>query len=426
MNGGNNNNNNGQQQPDPNLNGGGSINGNNTIIPPGLDQNNITNPLDQLNSTTNPNNITSQYPFGQNNNNEQDGPNAHLSQLFGFNSQNCTLEEAQQDDYNLNLRIATVFIILVASTFGVFIPFLVHRLRAYEDNSFRDQVLTVAKFFGIGVILSTAFAHMLPESSDKFNSPCLGGGWNSHYHSFTAVFCLIATFIIQGIEVIALARLQHLRSERKKSSSIQHHSRVEEVNESGIRVAKEETDMLDHEIGHMDNGIIYSAGSFENDDIVLRNISTFVIEFGICLHSIIVGIVLGVCTESTFLAVLLAAIFHQFFSGFALGTRINGINTDTWFVPILMSFVFILSTPIGVAIGIGIRKIMNIQATLLSQAILNAVAAGVLLYSANSFLMGVEINHNPKFQNFNSFQKTVCLFSMYIGATIMCVLAIWV
>ncbi|CAO3615587.1 unnamed protein product [Cunninghamella blakesleeana] len=441
--GGNNSNNNNGNVQNPN----GSINGNNGIN----NNNNNGNPSNllpgQINNDTHSglndplgqqHNITD-LPFGDNithPNSVDDlpnlGSNVYLSKIFGFDAQNCTLN-TEKEDYNSNLRIGAVFILLVVSSFGVFIPFIIHRLRNYdESNSFQATILIYFKFFGIGVILSTAFAHMIPESSDKFNSPCLGGQWNSNYHAYTAVFCLIATFIVQGIETFALARLEFLKRESEKSdSSIKHGGQDIEEGENGIRVGVQNTDIIDSQEIRVDNGIIYSAGSFEDEDIVLRNISTFVIEFGFCLHSIIIGIIIGVCTENTFMAIFIAAIFHQFFSGFALGTRINEINTASWLVPTIMSMVFVLSTPVGVAIGIGIRKMMNIPATLLSQGILNAVAAGVLLYNANSFLMSVEINHDKinskqKFRDFNPIKKTCCLFCMYIGAGIMCALAIWV
>lgn len=55
------------------------------------------------------------------------------------------------------LRIGTLFVVLVTSSIGVFLPTLLVKLPSAKING---VVSTVIKQFGTGVILSTAFVHV--------------------------------------------------------------------------------------------------------------------------------------------------------------------------------------------------------------------------------------------------------------------------
>lgn len=60
-------------------------------------------------------------------------------------------------EYNLPLRIGTLFVVLVTSAIGVFVPMLLAKL---PMKRFGVLVFTVIKQFGTGVIMSTAFVHV--------------------------------------------------------------------------------------------------------------------------------------------------------------------------------------------------------------------------------------------------------------------------
>lgn len=63
----------------------------------------------------------------------------------------------QTRDYDIPLRIGTLFVILVTSAIGVFAPILLMKLPFATING---VVSTVIKQFGTGIILSTAFVHV--------------------------------------------------------------------------------------------------------------------------------------------------------------------------------------------------------------------------------------------------------------------------
>lgn len=60
-------------------------------------------------------------------------------------------------DYDIPLRIGTLFVILVTSGIGVFAPMLLMKLPSASING---VVSTVIKQFGTGIIIATGFIHV--------------------------------------------------------------------------------------------------------------------------------------------------------------------------------------------------------------------------------------------------------------------------
>jgi hypothetical protein len=75
----------------------------------------------------------------------------------------------QTRDYDVPLRIGTLFVVLATSAIGVFAPILLMKLPFASING---VVSTVIKQFGTGIIISTAFVHVSGSQSYMKNS-CL-------------------------------------------------------------------------------------------------------------------------------------------------------------------------------------------------------------------------------------------------------------
>lgn len=378
----------------------------------------------------------------------------------------CDMEPLE--NYNMPLRIGSVFIIMVTSavgkftsihtqsqlwpqifiryTLGIFAPIILYRISPYKEGSVRDWALTAGKFFGTGVIIATAFIHMLPEALERFDSECLGEGWHS-YHAFGGLFCMIASFALQIIELAAISNLDAIAQKNADAANAAgtgagysaantiKNGHAEEyadgkMNEKSFVDPSSNISHVErshHEHNHTginEDGHVHSAGFLEHEQSI-RNIGTFILEIGIVTHSIIIGITLGVTESTAFQTLLIALVFHQFFEGIALGTRINDLQCKTWTKPILMGLLFICMTPIGVGIGIGIRSSINPPAVILAQAILDSLSAGILLYNAYVSLMSIEINHNVGFRKSSLGRKVFCFLCMYVGAALMSVLGAW-
>lgn len=98
-------------------------------------------------------------------------------------------------------------------------------------------------------------------------------------------------------------------------------------------------------------------------------------------------------------------IFHQTFEGLGLGTRLAQMPLPRTlnYVPFVAGAVYALCTPIGMAIGLGVRETYNpnsVTANIVS-GVLDSISAGILLYTglvellAHQFLFNEEMRKAP-------------------------------
>ncbi|KAI7895194.1 Zinc/iron permease [Mucor mucedo] len=341
------------------------------------------------------------------------------------------------EDYNMGLRVGSVFIILATSALGTYLPILLHRISPYKPGDIRDWILTVGKFFGTGVILATAFVHMLPDALENFSSPCLTQGWLS-YGAFAGIFCMISSFALQLLEVVSVSHMNKMRQRNREKIEAElgnSHDYTDKVPvENGSHFSKhtaastanvmEERHEHHHHIGDSHG---HAHGAFLEEDEAYKHIGTYILELGIVMHSILIGITLSTTENSEFITLLIALVFHQFFEGMALGTRLNEMSYKTWYKPVALGLLYIIMTPIGVAIGIGIHSSFNPNSysSVLASAILDSLSAGILLYNAYVSLMSMEISHNTAFHNAPTGRKVLCFISMYLGAGLMSLIGEW-
>ncbi|KAJ2541720.1 hypothetical protein EV175_006120, partial [Coemansia sp. RSA 1933] len=90
----------------------------------------------------------------------------------GKADQKAECSAAGVEDWNRNLQIGGVFIILAVSSLGVMVPVGCKYIRWLNMDR---RILNAGKFFGAGVIMATAFIHMLGESMEALKDDCLDG-----------------------------------------------------------------------------------------------------------------------------------------------------------------------------------------------------------------------------------------------------------
>jgi zinc transporter 1/2/3 len=160
-----------------------------------------------------------------------------------------------------------------------------------------------------------------------------------------------------------------------------------------------------------------------------KNIVTVILlEIGISVHSVLIGIALGGAKDE-FLALFIALCFHQFFEGIGLGHVLidNITGKKKRALAIGCAFFYSITTPIGIAIGIGLSNSNNgFQTTtsIITAGILDAVAAGILIYSALVSLLSI-IFQSRGFKKQKHYNKVLCFLSFYLGCAMMSILAIW-
>jgi len=205
-------------------------------------------------------------------------------------------------------------------------------------------------------------------------------------------------------------------SHQNLSNSNHHHNHPKDYTTHGVGNL--------HEIAGHSHDV---AHAINDDTDAVKDIGTLILELGILVHSVIIGLALGVST-SEFDSLIIAICFHQLFEGIALGTRIAELrNVKTLCKKLGLGFAYPITTPLGIAIGIGIRFSYNPESyvALLFQGILDSLSAGILIYNAYVELIAIEMNHNNKFRALSMPRKLSYFAAMYIGAAAMAIIGIW-
>ncbi|RLM66534.1 zinc transporter 9-like [Panicum miliaceum] len=325
----------------------------------------------------------------------------------------CTASGDEDSDKGraLTLKIIAIFSILVASSVGCAIPSLGRRFPALHPDT---DLFIAVKAFAAGVILATAFVHILPDAFEKLGSPCLvDGPWQKFpFAGLVAMLAAIATLVV---DTIATGYFQ--RAHAKSAAAVGD---------------LETPDHAHHGHGHSHGmpALIASSSSTSNTDegaklIIRHRVISQVLELGIIVHSVIIGMSLGASESSSTIRPLLAALtFHQFFEGIGLGGCIVQARFRLRSV-VTMALFFSLTTPVGVAIGIGISSAYNENSpsALITEGVLTAAAAGILNYMALVDLLAEDFM-NPRVQN-NWKLQVILSVALLLGTALMSMLAIW-
>ncbi|KAJ7119631.1 Zinc/iron permease [Mycena epipterygia] len=346
-------------------------------------------------------------------------------------------------DADTRPRIAAIFGIFFVSLFAVSFPSVSKRssfLRIPHVAFF------IGKHFGTGVILSTAFCHLLQDSFEHLQNPAVKKVYPKVGRQ-TGLIILGSLLLIFLVEYISTSYVDFLHADPSAPSSpagssppsrSHSHTRPEIAEtapllapvhirpkpsplspssylgspsylatllapprhcplsrrdgrllsicvttanhdaESCIACQPEETTEAEPERG-------------ENAPTVGRGrqvVGIIVLELGIMLHSLVIGLTLALTTGGDFTSLLTAIVFHQLFEGLSLGIRIASLpaaptRRRDWFA-ITLSLLFALTTPVGLAIGIlaFARSAQAQPSTLLVKGVMSAVSAGMLIYAA--------------------------------------------
>lgn len=312
----------------------------------------------------------------------------------------------QGNHYNgehLVARITAIPVLFVLSTVGSFFPLVAlysTRLR------FPKWLFFVTRYFGSGVIVGTGFIHLLAEALAALTNPCLGPPFD---YPWAEGLALIAVFAFFFFDIIANKKIHE--------NAVKHaNAEIRENHDNSENEDKKSTDSNDE----------YSIRSYEN--IYQQILNCVVLECGIVLHSIFVGLSLAIAGDE-FFTLYIAIGFHQFFEGLGLGTR---FATTPWptgkkYVPWVMAMAYSLTTPASVGIGIAVRKTYPVgsRTALITTGTFDALCAGVLIYNSIAELMAYDFMYSREFFD----KKTRVMMGAYtclaLGAFCMAFIGKW-
>lgn len=145
----------------------------------------------------------------------------------------------------------------------------------------------------------------------------------------------------------------------------------------------------------------------------------FILEFGVIFHSVFIGLTLAVA-GSEFKTLYIVLVFHQTFEGLGLGSRLAAVpwpKSKQW-TPYLLGISYGISTPIAIAIGLGVRQTFSpgSEKHLLVNGIFDSISAGILIYTGLVELMAHEFLFNAVMQKDRLEKVLAGVATMSVGA----------
>lgn len=372
---------------------------------------------------------------------------------MSFNPKNVNLDEASEEDIicylstsgneydgRLGARISSIFVILVTSSICTLFPVIAKRVPSWKIPY---SVYQFARFFGTGVIVATAFIHLLDPAYENIGTnSCVAA--SGHWGDYPWCACIVLAsvtgiFLMDlGAEVYVEQKYGVHRDEDAMnaflSDSGQPHMHTpddteaklpDDTNCAGDDSTHQATTTAPQQfktsVYHVDEKTPEAERSFR------QQIAAFLIlEFGVVFHSVIIGLNLGV-TGDEFATLYPVLVFHQAFEGLGIGSRLSTIpfGKHAW-LPWILCAAYGLCTPISIAIGLGVRTSYapESKTAMIVQGVLNSISAGILIYTGLVELLARDFLFDPS-RTKSRLRLLYMVFCTLFGAGIMALLGKW-
>lgn len=316
-------------------------------------------------------------------------------------------------DYDVGIHVLGLFLVLLASILGCGFPVMAKKIKWLKIPA---PVFFAAKHFGTGVLIATAFVHLLPTAFASLTDDCLPDLFTVQYPAMPGVIMMGSMFCLFIIEMYMNAKtgghshggptgdapptMGPPRPRRPSSvggypddkKMIQQmyddeYARGMQDNPFMTNDEKAQSDMpawfivfyeqyvrqrleLVKMIQSTTPSYSYATSQdqqaprnvVENYDPENQNVDPAVykkmsaqitiLEGGILFHSVFVGMTISLTIDG-FIVLLVAILFHQMFEGLGLGSRIAEVPYPKKSIrPWVLVVAFGTTAPIGQAIGI--------------------------------------------------------------------------
>ncbi|OJA19394.1 hypothetical protein AZE42_11564 [Rhizopogon vesiculosus] len=433
------------------------------------------------------------------------------------------MSDTNSYEQDTRARVSAMCIIFVVSLFASSFPSLSKRIKVFQIPRI---VFFIGKHFGTGVILSTAFVHLLQDAFEALNNPILRSRSKiGNYTGLIVLGSLLSIFLIEYVSTSYVDRLQsysspptspgsttpiiassphtphscttprppdsrasqsersHLISSHSSGSprrtrsfsygSTSQHPRHthdsyffeghhrhetrcshESHHERGLKLSSsygpEEFGqgsvagvghVHDREL-HAEHGHSHAVDAEDVDGRLESGepkevkvgkkrqiVGILVLQLGIMIHSVVIGLTLAITTGSEFTSLLVAIIFHQLFEGLSLGIRIASLPSSDdgsdKYIPILRStlaVLFAVTNPVGIILGLLVFKRdhdHDVLDMLLTQGIMSAISAGMLMYAACVEMLAGDFVMDPILWRSGLWKQALALVSLGAGVVAM-------
>ncbi|TVY47087.1 Zinc-regulated transporter [Lachnellula occidentalis] len=383
-------------------------------------------------------------------------------------------------DGRIGVRISSIFVIGFGAMLGALLPIAAARTKRMRVP---PLAFFITKYFGSGVIIATAFIHLLSPANQALNSPCNTGPiTNYDWASGIALMTIFLMFFIElmasrfdvfgehahDLEATDPAKDILKPAEKPRDGNVNGHKAFTETHSPSNGTLESSPDSIntDRELGILSsnagpsrssspvpaeplrthisipgrvNDLSYPPGGedhlghqrehmIDDDHFAAQMTAIFILEFGVIFHSVFIGLTLAV-TGDEFNVLYIVLAFHQTFEGLGLGSR---LATAEWpkkkrWLPWALGFVYGITTPIAIAIGLGVRETFapNSQKTRIINGVFDSISAGILIYTGLVELMAHEFMFNPEMRKSSIKMMLFAFLCMCVGAGLMALLGKW-
>lgn len=291
----------------------------------------------------------------------------------------CASGGVSGDDYNLPLHVGALFIILFVSFTGCAFPILASKVPGLRIPA---RFFFVVRHFGTGVLIATAFVHLLPTAFTSLNNPCLPKFWTTDYQAMPGAIALAAVFLVTLIEMVfhparrmapedsaatahggCMANVMFVSEEFGAQQPIRDmgpiNGRQSSVGQELSQLSRNLSATVEASRDQTKNAAASkneAAASSDQDSFRPPTLSAqqqerrdrlqcILLELGILFHSVFIGMALSVSVGNEFIVLLIAITFHrtstltcrdlsfadatsETFEGLALGSRIAAVKWE--------------------------------------------------------------------------------------------------
>jgi len=344
-----------------------------------------------------------------------------------------------EKEYPIGYTLIGIAAVLVCSFLGTILPIIFKNKSYFHENTL---LFNSVKLFGTGIILSVAFIHMIIPAGQILSSEYTYKIFYEGYTSFTGVFVILGIILTHVIQVYT----SHFLTKNSDSHEHSHENEIDHNSKSSditIDVNDEKKKMEGDDITNIKNvwhkknsktEVVPAVdGCVEEQHGLLhlienkeKQVISYLLEIGISIHSILIGIAFGMTRDSELIILMIALMFHQFFEGVSLSSVFIEAHFKRNRAIIVMIIVYSLTLPIGAFIGVIIRNAIEStdRVYLTVQGIIDAVAGGILIYDDLVNILSRHCN-STVFKKSSISKKNVQLIAFYCGIAVMAVIGIW-
>lgn len=391
----------------------------------------------------------------------------------------CGSGEGPATEDDMPLRIGAVFIILCVSASACAFPVLASRVPGLRMPA--DFFFSV-RHFGTGVLIATAFCHLLPTAFTLLHDPCLDELWTQGYPAMPGAIALGAVIFVTAIEMwmhpgrhhhappAATTTDPHLQRQKGQfggraqsmgrtlsvigpferlnldaitsggavndpEAARQHRGELSPAFSSNTDFGMDGNAKYYNEHGSLPQGIREddsdsTRGLTPEQKLKRETTQCLLLEMGILFHSVFIGMALSVSLGgSEFVILLIAISFHQTFEGLALGARIAAIDwpAERKMQPWFMALAYGCTTPLGQAIGLATRSAYSpdSEVGLILVGVMNSISSGLLIFASLVELLSEDLLSDESWKILRG-KRRVCAFMLVIaGAFGMSLVGAW-